>query len=145
MADHEGKEETVEFLAAGAVQLPELFLTEHSRHQHVVLHATHSRSQVRCVGVRHRFLPFPKPLAHQRDFVPLCNDYALAQDSDRLAGSVRRCPSRYQDCLCVVRDHSRHEVHVRRGVRVLSQGEVRLGAGGGGLNHPWSRASCPRP
>ncbi len=112
MLDHIGEKEPVERGALRAVQLRELSVGEHARHQHVLRHAAHHHMVVRGVRVGDDLAMILEPPAHGRDLVPLAHDNALTENLYVWAGTVSGRPGSNQHCLRMVGDHPRHEVDV---------------------------------
>ncbi len=114
------------------LQLGELLRRQHARHQHVVLDAVHLHPVGGCVCRRHELAAVAQPVAHELDFIALCDDHSLAEHLDIRPRRACRRPAAHEHGLRMVRDHTGHEVHIRLAVGLPYQLGACLGFRGTG-------------
>src|SRR5919108_6454247 len=119
VADHPAEEQAVEPPAVRRLELGELGLGQHARHQHPAVAV--------CVlaGVGHLLAAGLQPFLHQLDLALLRGLHALREQPDLAARAALRHVCGHLERLGVVVDHALHELDVGgRGLRLLGGSEL---------------------
>jgi len=138
--DHEDQEEPVELPTARGVELFQLILGEHARHQHLVVHPAHVHHHAVRIRLGHRLMPVAQPFLHRDDLVLLGVGDPVSERTNRRTGAVRLRPACHQQGLGVVGDHPIHELDIGPGVE--RRRSVRRSCGRG--HCCTRRSSCAR-